>query len=54
VEDACRGSSARAYEAAISLLVCYIPRIAITTVDAELDLVGAAQRPLPFGGSAAL
>lgn len=53
VDDACRGSSVRAHEAAISVLAGYAPQIAITTVDAELDLAGAARRPSPLGGSVA-
>lgn len=52
VDDACRGSSARAHLAAISVLAGYAPQIAITTVDAELDLAGVARRPVPLGGSA--
>jgi nicotinamidase-related amidase len=43
VEDACRGSSARAHGAAISVLAGYAPQITITTVDAEIELAGAAQ-----------
>ena len=53
VDDACRGSSAKAHEAAISVLAGYAPQIAITTVDAELDLAGAAGRLSPLGGSVA-
>lgn len=58
VDDACRGSSAQAHEAAISVLAGCAPQIVIATVDAELDLAGAVRRPSPrrpspLGGSAA-
>ena len=53
VSDACRGSSTPAHDAAISVLAGYAPQVAITTVDAELDLSGAARGPSPLGGSVA-
>ena len=42
VDDACRGSSAEAHDAAISVLRGYAPQIEVTTVDRELELVAAA------------
>jgi nicotinamidase-related amidase len=37
VDDACRGSSAEAHAAAISVLGGYAPQIEITTVEAEIE-----------------
>ena len=44
VDDACRGSSAEAHTAAVSVLGGYAPQIEITTVDAELERAIAMRR----------
>lgn len=53
VDDACRGSSVQAHEAAISVLRGYAPQVTITTVDAELDLAGSGAGASRSPGGAA-